>query len=141
PDARNTCCVVMIDGHTSAFIKLHPDFVEAESFGVRHTPDRNQNDVGFYRFRHSSFRGFDRCLQPFSGRINRSDLRRQFERHSLLFEQALRLTADFAVHAWQNSVKEFHDGYLRTKPPPNRTELEPDHASTDDKQMLRNLRQ
>ncbi len=115
--------------------------VEAETLGVRHAPDRNQNDVGLDRFRRTAFRRLDRRLQPFSGRVDRRHFRRQLERHSLLFEQSLRLAADFAVHARQNTVEKFHHGHLRAKPSPDRAQLEPDHSGTDHKEMLRNLRQ
>jgi len=51
---------------------------------------------------------------------------------TLLFEDALKLFCDLAVHARQNTIEEFHHRDLRAEPVPYRTELEPDHAGADD---------
>ena len=59
--------------------------------------------------------------------------------HSLFFEKPLRLAAHLAVHAGQHAVEEFHHRHLRAEPPPDRAELEPDHAGADHQQMLRHL--
>ena len=39
--------------------------------------------------------------------------------------------ADLAVHAGQDLVEIFDDGDLGAEPPPDRAELEPDHAAAD----------
>ena len=63
------------------------------------------------------------------------------ELEALLLEQALRLLADFAVHAGQDAVEELDHRHLGAEPTPDRTELEPDHPGPDDDQRLRRLRQ
>jgi hypothetical protein len=67
PDTGDVCCIVMIDNHTSALVKLHADLAEAEALGVRHSSDRDQNDVGFDRFCRPAFRRLDCRLQLLSG--------------------------------------------------------------------------
>ena len=62
------------------------------------------------------------------------------EGHALLFEQALGLLADFAVHAGQHAVEELDHGHLRAEPPPHRAELEADDAGADHQQTLGHLR-
>ena len=58
---------------------------------------------------------------------------------ALLFEDALELPADLAVHAGQDAVEELDHDHLRAEPPPHRAELEPDHAGADHQQPLRHL--
>ena len=46
---------------------------------------------------------------------------------------------DLAVHAGQDAVEELDHRHLRAEPPPDRAELEPDHAGADHQQLLRHL--
>ena len=66
-------------------------------------------------------------------------LRRQFERHALLLQDALELLADLGVHAGQDAVEKFDHRHLRAEAAPHRAELEPDHAGADHEQLLRHL--
>ncbi len=46
---------------------------------------------------------------------------------------------DLVVHARQDAVEEFDRDHLRAQPPPDRAELEPDHARADHQQPFRHL--
>src|SRR5262245_25366359 len=141
PDARNVGRIVVINDHTRAFVQLHAKFFETEALGVRHAANRDQNDISLDRFSSAALRRFHDCLEPFSGRIDRSDFGGQFECHALLLEQALRLTPYFAVQPGQRTVKKFHHRHLSSKTPPDRAKLKSDDAGPDDKQMLGHRRQ
>ena len=71
--------------------------------------------------------------------VDAGDLGAELERKALLFEDALELLGDFAVHARQNAIEKFHHGDLRAEPVPHRAEFEPDHAGADDQQFPRHL--
>ena len=51
----------------------------------------------------------------------------------------VRFLADLAVHAGQDLVEKLDHGDLRAEPPPDRAELEPDHAAADDDQVAGHL--
>src|SRR5260221_13470331 len=51
---------------------------------------------------------------------------------ALLFEDALDLSADLAIHSRQDAVEELDHDHLGAETAPHRTELKPDHAGADD---------
>ena len=79
---------------------------------------------------------------PASGpRVDRCDLRRQFEGDALLLQEAL-------ATWWPNSTstpasdairKVLNHGDLGAEPPPHRAKFQPDHAGADDQQPARHL--
>ena len=133
--------IVVINNDAPALVQFDAKLLEPQPLGVRHPADRNQNDIGLDRFSRAALRRLDRGLEPFSRRIDRRHLRRQFERHALLLEQTLRLTPHFAVHARQHTVEEFHHSHLGAEATPHRPKLEPNNAGANHKQMPRDLRQ
>ena len=121
--------IVHIDA--AALIERDTGLFQAETFNVRHAPDADENDIGLDRFRRAAFGRLDLGFELFARCIDAGDFCAELEGHPLFFKQALRLPADFAVDTRQNALEEFHNRDLGAEPPPDRTELEPDHAGAD----------
>src|SRR5262249_8918448 len=140
-DAGYVGRVAVVDLNAAAIVERNTDLLQAETVDVRHPADRDQHDISFDSFGSAPGRRLDSRLELAARAVDRSDLGRQAERHALLFENALKLPRDFSIHAGQNAIQKLDHVHLRTEPPPNRAELEPDDAGADDQQALRHLAQ
>ncbi len=65
PDARNIGRIVVINNDASAFIQLDAELLETQPLGVRHSADRDQNDIGLDRFGRAALRRLYSDLEPF----------------------------------------------------------------------------
>ena len=139
-DGRHVGGEMAVDRHLAA---LHRDAerLQPEPLRVGAAADRHQHDLRLERLRRAAGGGLDRRLDALRRLLDRGDLVRQMELEALLLQQALRLLADFAVHAGQDAVEELDHRHLGAEPTPHRAEFEPDHPRADDDQRLRRLRQ
>jgi hypothetical protein len=138
-DALHIGRKMVVDLDPTAIVDRDACFLQAETFGVGDAADADQHDVRFQRLCRAASRRFDADLQRFTGRIDTRDLRAELECHALLFQHALELPRDLAVHTRQNAIEEFHHGDLRAEPAPDRTELETDDAGAHHQQLARHL--
>src|ERR1700730_10776981 len=127
---------MLVDLDAAAIVERDAGFLEAEALGVGHTADRDQHHVGFQRFRRAARSRLDLCRERLARGVDAGDLGAELEYKPLLFQDALELFGDFALHARQEAVEKFHHGALRAEPVPHRAELEPDHAGADDQHFL-----
>ncbi len=131
-DALHAGGEMRIDLHAAAIVERDAGFLEAEALGVGHAADADHDHVGFQRFGSSTRGRLDLRRQRLARGVDAGDLGAELERKALLFEDALELLGDFAVHAGQDAVEKLHHGDLGAEPVPHRAELEPDHAGADD---------
>src|SRR5215216_3195083 len=138
-DALHAGREMRVDLHAAAIVERDAGFIEAEPFSVGHAADANQHDIGFERFCRSAGCRFDMGLQRLARRIDAGDLGTELESKALLFEHALELLCDLAIHARQDAIEEFDDHDLSAEPFPDRAKLKPDHARADDQKLLRHF--
>ena len=130
-------CAVDLD--PAAIVERDAGFLEAEALGVGDAPDTDQHHVGLQLFRGPARRRLDTDRQRLARGVDTGHLGAELERKALLFEDALELLGDLAVHAGQDAVEEFHHGDFGAEPVPHRAEFEPDHAGADDQQFSGDL--
>ena len=134
-DARHVGGEMVVDDDTAA-LSRDAGLFEPEPVRIGLAADGDEHDVGLESLRLAAGGRFDRDLAPVRG-LHLGDLVREAEFDSLFLEHALELPGDLAVHAGQDAVEEFDHRDLRAEPPPDRAELETDHAGADDEQPLR----
>ena len=120
-------------------IELDADLLQAEPFGERPPADRDQHDVGGKRFGRALTLGRRDAHRERFAIGDAGHLRAEAELKALLLEDALALLRHLAVETRQDAVEELDHGYLRAEPPPDRADLQPDHARADDEQPLRHV--
>lgn len=123
-----------IDLHTTTGIERDAGFLQTQAIGVRHAADADEHDVGFDGLGRTARSRFDFRKQCLAVRFDAGDLRTKLERKSLLFEDALELLRDLAVHAGQDAIEEFDDHDFGPESAPHRAKLEADHTGADDQQ-------
>ena len=117
-DGRYVGGEMIVDDHLAAFggdaERLQPQTLRAGT-----AADRHQHDFRLERQRRAAGGGLDRRLNALRRFLDCDDLMRQMELEALLLQQALRLLADFAVHARQDAVEEFDHRHLGAEPAPH----------------------
>ena len=128
-----------VDLHAAALVERDACLLQAEAVGVGRAADRDQHHVGFDCLCRTACGGLDLRHQRLARCIDARDLGAELECKALLFEKALKLLCDFAVHAGQDAIEKFHHRDLRAEAAPHRAKFQADHAGADDQKPARHL--
>jgi hypothetical protein len=137
-NTRHVGSEVIVDDNATA-IHRNAGCFKTEIVRVRTTARCDQHNIAFERNSRTACNRLECDRAALALLLNLGDFGREIEGKALLFQNALELFGDFAIHARQDTIEIFDDHNFRAKTAPDRTEFETDHARADDDQFGRNL--
>src|SRR6516165_9028858 len=127
----------MIVNNDPPAIERDADRLQPQAFRHRAAADGHEHDIGFKRRSLAARGGFDRNLQARRLFFDLRDLLTEKEGEALLFEDALELLGDLAIHAGQDAIQEFDHRDLGAEPRPDGAKFKPDHTAADNEKPFR----
>ena len=124
-----------VDFDPASIVERDADLIRTDAFGESATADGNEDLVGFEIQFFAAFGGSGDGATV--GDFDGTDPGLEMKLHPLSGESALKKIRDFEVKAEGDPREKFKNRDLGTETIPDRTELEPDGARTDDEKFLR----
>jgi len=79
-------------------VERNAGFLQPKAFGVGHASDADQHDIGFDRLRSAAGRRLNLDAERLARGVDGGNFGRQLEDKTLLFQEALELLGDLAIH-------------------------------------------